>query len=401
MSLSKPRIIVTGYVGYIPVGGVAWDYLQYPIGLARLGYDVFYHEDTLEWPYDPLKQERTLDAEYSAQYIEKFFEHYAPELSNRWHYLHVGKESFGMSRSRFTEIARTADLFLNISGASFIPEELSPNCVKVFIDTDPGYNQIRMAQKMAQTSKMPGFLTAHDQYFSYAENINSEDCLLPTFEVHWKTTRMPIVLDLWEPFGNELPSKREPWTTVLTWSEFKGKLVYNGVEYEGKGVEFEKIMELPQRVDFSFEIAVGGNTTPVERLTQNGWKVLHGPDVTRTPQKYQQFIAKSRGEISVAKNVYVALRTGWFSCRSACYLATGRPTVLQNTGFDKVFPTDKGIKVFDNLNEAVSSIREIESNYEVHAKAAHEIAEEYFDSKKVLSRLVKDALEGTGSNSVH
>lgn len=393
MSLSKPRIIVTGYAGCVPVGGVAWDYLQYAVGLAKLGYDVYYHEDTFKWPYHPIKRSRLENGEYSARYIANFFKRYAPELNDRWHYFHLREQSFGMTRSRFAEVARTADLFLNVSGSVSIPEELAPNCRKIFIDTDPGYNQIKMVQKKESTSKIPGFLRVHDRYFTYAENIHSEDCLVPTLDVKWKTTRMPIILDLWKDFTLNHPAKEKPWTTIMTWSKFKVGLANNGKEFHGKGVEFEKIISLPQHVDHSFAIAIGGNEPPLELIARNGWSVIDGPTATRTPKKYQQFIAMGRGEISVAKNVYVALRTGWFSCRSACYLAAGRPVVVQDTGFDKVLPIGKGIKVFRDLNEAAAAICEIESDYETHAKTAYEIAREYFDSKKVLTRLLQDSLE--------
>ena len=392
MPLSKPRIIVTGYVGCVPVGGVAWDYLQYAVGLARLGYDIYYHEDTLKWPYHPVKHTRIDNGDYSARYINNFFKQFSPQLCERWHYLHLQEESFGMSKSKFKEVAHTADLFLNISGSAAIPDELSPDCRKIFIDTDPGYNQLRMVQKKEVTSKVPGFLRVHDQYFTYAENIHAVDCLVPTLDVNWKTTRTPIVLDLWKAFGRNLPGKQTAWTTVMTWTEFQEGVAYKGVQYYGKGIEFEKIASLPQNVDATFKIAVGGVNAPVKWLTQNGWSVLDGPTATRTPKKYQEFLAKSRGEISVAKNVYAALRTGWFSCRSACYIAAGRPVVLQDTGFDKVIPTGRGIVTFRDLSEAVNAIREVESNYKLHAKAAQEIAREYFDSNKVLTKLVQDSM---------
>jgi hypothetical protein len=395
LSFSKPRIIVTGYAGCVPVGGVAWDYLQYVVGLSRLGFDVYYHEDTFKWPYSPVKQALIQDGKYSARFIGNFFKRYAPLLSDSWHYLHLREKSFGMTRDKFDEIARTADLFLNISGSAAIPENLSSNCKKIFIDTDPGYNQIKMAQKKETTLRMPGFLRVHDLYFTYAENIGSEDCLVPTLDVVWKKTRMPVVLDLWRPSTRNLPVKGTPWTTVMTWSQFKDELVYRGVQYYGKGPEFEKIIALPQNVEVPFKIAVGGVHVPTESLIQNGWNVVEGPSATRTPNKYQQFLAASRGEISVAKNVYAALRTGWFSCRSACYLAAGRPVVVQNTRFDKALPTGKGILQFDTLNEAVRAIREVESNYEHHVNAAQEIANEYFDSDKVLNRLVQDVITGS------
>jgi hypothetical protein len=140
------RIIVAGMVAQYPVGGIAWDYLQYVIGLAGLGHDVFYHEDTSCWPYHPHDNRMTDDARYSAGFLNNFFQRYAPDLAEHWHYLHLHDASYGMSRRAFHAVARTADLFINISGARLFPDALSPHCLKVFIDTDPGYNQIVLSE---------------------------------------------------------------------------------------------------------------------------------------------------------------------------------------------------------------------------------------------------------------
>src|SRR5213594_1866341 len=146
---ARLRIVVAGMAGLYPVGGMAWHYLQYVIGLARLGYDVYYHEDTWSWPYHPVEKTYTSSGSYSARFIGEFFERYAPGLAGRWHYLHLHETSFGMKRAAFDEAARTADLFLNVSGACMLPENLSPRCVKVFLDTDPGYNQIMLNERPA------------------------------------------------------------------------------------------------------------------------------------------------------------------------------------------------------------------------------------------------------------
>jgi hypothetical protein len=393
MLKSRLRIIVTGLVGLYPVGGVAWDYLQYVIGLARLGHDVIYHEDTWSWPYHPVEKTYTAEGSYSAGYLADFFRTYAPDLSSRWHYLHLHETSFGMDRRAFDEVAATADLFLNVSGACMIPDGLSPSCIKVFLDTDPGYNQIMLSERFEWSEYVERWcqsVEAHDQHFTYAENIHGADCLVPKLHYRWKTTRMPMVLDLWEPLAAARPSETVPWTTVMTWNAFKGKLVYGGVEYGSKGVEFEKIMDLPQRVRPRLSVAVGGVNAPVDRLASRGWEVVDGPEATVTPARYQQFIQESRGEISTAKNVYVALRTGWFSCRSACYLAAGRPVVVQDTGFRSILPCGAGLLTFETLEEAEASLELIEADYEGQSLAALAVAREHFDCGRVLGKLVQD-----------
>jgi len=390
---SSLRIIVTGLVGLYPIGGVVWDYLQYVIGLARLGHDVYYHEDSWSWPYHPLERQYSADGTYSANFIDEFTKRYAPHLSEKWHYLHLHEKSFGMSQHAFNEVARTADLFLNVSGACQVPDFLSPRCQKIFLDTDPGYNQIMLSERFAWSDNVESWcesVLAHDQHFTYAENIHGADSLLPNMGLHWKTTRMPVVRDLWEGIAFSPAREGCPWTTVMTWNAFKGPLKYKGVEYKSKNSEFEKIIELPRYANVPLKVAVGGLNAPLQRLSDYGWEVVDGPESTLTPQQYQEFIAQSRGEFSIAKHVYVATHSGWFSCRSACYLAAGRPVVVQETGFSAILRVGEGVLPFTTIDEAIGAIQEVEGNYAFHCNAARAIAKEYFDSEKVLSLLIED-----------
>jgi hypothetical protein len=399
---SKLRIIVSGLVGLHPVGGMAWHYLQYVIGLAQLGHDVYYHEDTWSWPYHPVERTYTSDGNYSARYIRDFFAQYAPELVERWHYLHLHETSFGMARAAFDEVARTADIFLNVSGADIIPDNLSPRCVKVFLDTDPGYNQIVLSERFDWSEHVERWcagVAAHDQHFTFAENIDGDDCLIPKLGFEWKTTRMPVVIDSWDPVAQARPPELGTWTTIMTWNAFKGKLVYKGIEYKSKGAEFEKLIELPRLAGVPLKVAMGGINAPLKKLARNGWQVVDGPNATLTPGQYVRFIAGSRGELSSAKHVYVAMRSGWFSERSACYLAAGRPVVVQDTGFAGVLPIGEGILSFNTLQEANAAIREVETSYARHAQAARAIAETYFDSDKVLTHLINEAMRGHGKNT--
>ncbi|MFZ2445983.1 MAG: hypothetical protein WAW37_06475 [Syntrophobacteraceae bacterium] len=395
MSASRLRIIVTGLVGLYPVGGVAWDYLQYATGLFKLGHDVYYHEDTWSWPYHPIERTYSHNPQYSVDYLRDFFETNVPGLLDRWHYLHLHEMSYGMSRERFDEVAASADLFLNVSGACMVPENLSPRCAKIFLDTDPGYNQIMLSERFSWSENVERWcasVAAHDRHFTYAENIHGADCLVPRLDFDWKTTRMPVDMEHWEDLAHIVPSG--PWTTVMTWNAFKGKLIYKGVEYGSKGAEFEKLMDLPKRVSVPLKVAVGGVSAPLERLARAGWEVADGPEATVTPAMYQDFIATSRGEISPAKHVYVALRTGWFSCRSACYLAAGRPVVVQDTGFTSIYPSGEGLMAYGDAKEAAEGLASVEADYARHSAAAQGIAREYFDSGKVLTKLIEDAYSG-------
>ena len=380
-------------VAQYPVGGVAWDYLQYAIGLARLGHDVVYHEDTWCWPYDPLQRTMTDEASYSAAYLDDFFARYAPELSDRWHYLHLHDLSYGMSRVTFDDFAKSADLFINVSGGSFFPDALPGRCLKLFLDSDPGYNQIVLSERPGWSENVDRWcdgVHAHDRYFTYAENFGAPDCLVPAAGIAWKKTRMPIVPELW-PARPEALTPDAAWSTVMTWNVFKGKLEYGGVEYRGKAEEFAKIADLPRRFDSKFRLAVGGTEAPTETLKAQGWAVEDGPSATLTPQDYQDYIAVSRGEVSVAKNVYVAMRTGWFSTRSACYLAAARPVVVQDTGFSHLLPTGRGLHAFSTAEEAAAAIEAVEGNHAGEMKAARDIALAHFDAGLVLTKLVEDA----------
>lgn len=392
MSRSPLRIVVSGLVAQYPVGGVAWDYLQYVIGLNRLGHDVYYWEDTWSWPYHPVQRTYTDDPSYSASFLAEFFQAYSPDMVDKWCYYHLHEHAFGMSKSAFDEVAASADLLINVSGAGIPPDALSPRCHTVFIDTDPGYNQIVLRERPSWSENVDRWdaeIRAHDSFATYAENIHDRSCLVPDVGLAWDTTRMPVVLDLWERVGATPPGNA--WSTVLTWNAFKGELTHEGVTYHSKNTEFERLIELPSRVSPPLIVALGGVDAPSDRISRHGWTVVDGPAATRTPSQYQDLIAGSRAEISPAKHVYVALRTGWFSCRSACYLAAGRPVVVQDTGFRGILPTGLGIVPFSTVDEAADGIREVEANYERHSRAARDIAEEYFDSSRVLTSLIERA----------
>lgn len=400
MSGSSLRIIVAGLAGLLPVGGVAWDYLQYVLGLGRLGHDVYYWEDTWSWPFDPVKNANTDDPAYSVNALGAFFEAYAPEFADRWCYRHLHGDFYGMPESKISEIASTADIFLNVSGGNIFPDMLSPACLKIFIDTDPGYNQIIMCERPEWSENVDRWVDqvrSHDIFFTYAENIDSPECEVPPVDISWRTTRMPVVLDCWRAVG-DAPAAHE-WSTVLTWNAFKGPLVYQGKEYWSKNREFEKIIGLPTLTGSRATVALGGFAAPAERLRAAGWLVVDGPKATRTPADYQRLIANSSGEVSPAKHVYAELRTGWFSCRSACYLAAGRPVVVQDTGFRHILPTGWGLLAFSDIDEAVAGIREVESDYVRHSRAAREVAEEYFDSGRVLNALLDDVFSTQAADS--
>jgi hypothetical protein len=396
----KLRIIVTGMVGQYPLGGVAWDYFHYLIGLHALGHDVYYHEDTWVWPLDPIKGYPVDDPNFSVGFLSGFFSHHAPQLADRWHYHFLHDKSFGMSKSEFDEVARTADIFLNVSGASFFPDALNPRALKVFVDTDPGYNQIMLSEKFSWSQYVDRWckqVADHDRHLTYAENIWNDDCTLPRLDFDWRPTRCVVTLADWEKVRNAPVPAAAPFTTVMSWSFFGGPLIYRGREYGAKGPEFQRFNELPRRSKQPIRVAIAGQHKPGAEILAAGWDMIDGWELTLTPQSYADFIGRSRGEWSVAKEVYVATRTGWFSCRTACYLAAARPAVIQETGWSKFVPSGSGLFAFSDMNDCLAALDRAASDPAAQADAAYTIAREYLAADKVLPPMIDAIYAPAGS----
>jgi hypothetical protein len=398
----KLRIIVGGMVGQYPLGGVAWDYFHYLLALHELGHEVYYHEDTWSWPLDPVAGYPVDSPDHTVNFIRNFFDTYAPALSNNWHFLLLHEKSFGMTRERFDEVAKTADVFLNVSGASFLPDNLNPKCVKVFLDTDPGYNQLVMHERPAWSHFVDRWIKqvlGHDKHFTYAENIYGDDCIIPRMDIDWIPTRCVVTLPSWEKIKNTPPPRDATFTTVMSWSYFNGPLIYKGIEYGAKAPEYEKFRDLPKRVNIPLILAVGGYHQDADRIKSHGWKWLDARPMSLTPGGYMKFIEDSLAEWSIAKNVYVATCSGWFSCRTACYLASGRPAVVQETGWSKFIPSGSGVLTFETMEQAIAGIDEVIANLEQHRAAAYEIAKNYLTPQKVLVPMIENMFAARGTSS--
>lgn len=391
-SSSKLRIIVGGMVGQYPLGGVAWDYFHYVLALAELGHDVYYHEDTNVWPFDPVKGYPSDDGEFTGKFMQTFFERHAPHLKDRWHYVLLKDKHFGMSKEAFDEVAKTADIFLNVSGATYVPDNLSSKCIKVFMDTDPGYNQILMHAKPEWAKHAEGWLkdirAKYDRYLTYAENIWGEDCHIPRLDIDWLPTRCVVTMSPWKEFVDQAPPPDAAFTTVMSWTYYGG-LVYKGVEYDAKPPEFEKFSSLPARVKTPLLLAIGGDKAPLDMIHQTGWRTIKAPLVTTTGESYLHFIRDSLGEWSIAKNIYVATNSGWFSCRTACYLAAGRPSVVQDTAWSRFLPSGAGLFAFTTMDECVEAIERIASDATKQRQLAYEVAREYLAPDRVLPPMLE------------
>ncbi len=392
-STQSLRIVVTGLIAQHPrLGGVAWDYVQYPAALHRMGHDVYYVEDSGEWPYridggptgnDWIARDPAANVKHLAAVMERF------GLGERWAYrFPIEPRWYGLADARREEVLNSADLLLNVSGTLEHPSEYRRAKRLAYIDSDPVFTQVKLAK--ADHADFAERAAAHDVHFSFGE------CLDGT-NPQWRATRQPILLDEWQ----SPPEHRGVYTTVMSWTSYK-PLSHNGETYAQKDVEFERFLDLPSRAsDLGFEVAVGGlqhadwqtslSSSPVDRLRRAGWTVIDSMHACADLDSYRQYIGSSKGEWSVAKNGYVKGRPGWFSCRSACYLAAGRPVVVQDTGFGGVIPTGTGILPFADPDDAVEALGCVEADYPRHARAARELARAYFDSEVVLTRLIEDA----------
>jgi hypothetical protein len=264
-------------------------------------------------------------------------------------------------------------------------DELRECPKRIFVDIDPGITQFKMPP--SPTPSCPGYASPYDFHFHFTcgQRIGKPDCPIPTRSLRWRPCRPPLALDLISPLFTP-DAKR--FTTVMNWAAY-AVVEYHGVSYGQKNVELLKFLDLPRRVGDVFEIALGGPNAPAQKLRDAGWTVSEALAATSTVDAYLDYIGRSRGEFSVAKEVYVQTRSGWFSDRTVAYLASGKPAIVQDTGFTETLPCGEGLFSFQTADDVVNAIEQIQSNYERHCRAARQIALEHFDSDKVLRALLQ------------
>lgn len=399
------RIVVTGLAATYPLGGVFWDYLQYVLGFLRLGHDVLYLEDTGKWCYSPTRQTFVESGEENARVLDQQLRQLDPRLSDRWSFRDSTGQVFGRSREETFRFCRDADLFLHISASCWMRDEYSEASKVAFIDSDPMYTQSSVPLYEAGEAESDEIdriemLRRHDTFFTFGENAGQQQCRIPGGLFEWIPTRQPIVLECFEPHQVPVSERRQVLTTVASWEPTESGPVVEGRSYTGKSTEFERFMTLPGRSALPLELAMSGKF-PRDRLEQQGWHVIDAYSVSRDPWIYRDYLAKSFAEWSVAKNAYVASNSGWFSCRSACYLALGVPVIVQETGFSRVIPSGDGVLAFQTLDEAAAAIEDVKARPLHHRDAAIAIAREYFDSDRILTELLDKAFDGertTGSS---
>lgn len=383
---TKGKIIVFGILMWYPLAGVTFQFLQYMLGLRRLGYDPYYIEDSGRWIYDPRLNDLSPDATGNLAAVVPALE--AHGFGDRWAFRgnYPDGKCYGMTEAQILQLYRDADAFLNVTGAQEIREEHMACKRRIYVESDPVASQIKLYNNDAETLAA---LQAHDMHFSFGENFYAPDCKVPLVKIQWKKTRQPVVLDLWK---NPYTGDAKAYTTIATWQNNGKDIVLNGETYYwSKDREFMKIIDLPRRTAAKFSLALGDEEPVKKILADNGWGWMNSLEVSKTFESYRNFILNSRGEFTVAKDQNIRLRSGWFSDRSACYLAAGRPVINQETGFSNVLPTGNGLFAFETMDDILAAVDKIESDYKGHCRAAHDVAQEYFAAEKVLGKLMSEA----------
>ncbi len=380
---ARPKIIVFGILFWYPLAGVTYQFLHFLLGLRKLGYDPYYVEDSARWIYNPNLGDSSPDARQNIDAVAPILK--AHGLEDRWafrgHY--EGGQCYGGTEAKIAELYATADVMINVTGAQELREEHLRCPVRVYLETDPVVSQIQIAQGDKNTIAA---LDRHTHHFTYGENLGCPDCLLPVGRYQWRPTRQPVLLDLWQPLP-ALPGAA--YNTIATWKNVGRDIVFNGETYYwSKDREFLKFIDLPQQRSDKFELAAGVDAPTYHRLQTNLWNVVDPVHISRDMQRYNHYIRQSRGEFSVAKDQNIRLKSGWFSDRSACYLAAGRPVINQETGFSHHLPTGRGLFAFQNMDDILAAVDTIKKDYAGNCRAAQEIAVEYFAAEKVLTNVL-------------
>jgi hypothetical protein len=378
---ARLRIVVSGRLAEVPgQGGAAWAVLQYVLGLRKLGHEVWFIEPMGPAAIRPdgARLEASSNADYFRTVAEEFaIKEHATLLVNGGH------EAVGMPYETVVEIADSADLLVNLSGV-LVDEEIRDRIpVRLYVDLDPGFTQL---WQEIQGIDM-GF-GGHTHYATVGTRIGSPDCSVPTCGLDWLPTLPPVVLEEWPTAGSV---ERVSFTTVANWRSY-GSIEHEGVFYGQKAHAFREFMDLPSRSHARFEVAL--TIHPEERddlcsLEAGGWHLLDPVSAAGTPDRYRSFLAGSLAELGIAKSGYAASGSGWFSDRSVCYLACGRPVIAQETGFSRQLPTGAGLLAFEAGEEAVAGVEAIRRDYGLHSRAARSLAEQHFDSDRVLNSLLE------------
>jgi hypothetical protein len=377
------KIVIGAVISRYPyVPGSVWNRIQRLLGFQRLGHEVFFIEEIsplrcVDASGQPCAFDRSINRKLFQATMNRFeMMDKACQIYNR------GEDFFGISRHELIATCREADLLINMSGHVWTELVLENVKRRVFVDEDPVYTQLWHSEYGADQN-----LSRHHIFFSVGLNIGTPFCPIPACGVKWHHFLPPTVLDIWPSHFN---ASCKRFSTIAAWSEF-GDLCYQSKWYRSKVHEFERFAPLPKLASQEMEVCLRRSCkeeSNIQFLRDNGWIVTESGQAADLTS-YQKLIAGSRAEIGIAKNAYVESRSGWFSDRSAHYLASGKPVLAQSTAIEHALPTGRGLLTFENLEEAVAGVETINSNYEIHCRAARAFAEEFLDYRKVLPQMLE------------
>jgi len=388
--MQKKKIVVMGFMGSMPIAGVIWQHIHYLVGLQRLGHDVYYIEDSARLPYNPETFEINNEFDYTARVLNRLSQEFG--FKGHWgfcaRYL-PGNPTAGLSLKKIRQLYRDADAILNICGAQEFNDDLLVSDSILYIESDPGVEQIKIDKGVRSTVS---YLGRHQALFTFGENVGTKSFPVPTHGFKWLPTRQPVVTDLWKT--NRSPSRAAVFTSVANWSTSGLKdITWRGEKYLwSKSREFLRFISAPKESGETFELATNINDAKTRaNFERRGWRLSSPLQMSVDYWLYRDYIQRSKGEFTVAKDQYVRLNTGWFSDRSVCYLAAGRPVIIQETGFTKIYGGKAGLLSFRSLGEIADAVKMINADYAKHSRAARALAREFFEAKKVLKSILDHA----------
>jgi hypothetical protein len=387
--MKRKRVIVMGFMGSCPIAGVIWQHLHYIVGLQRLGHEVYYIEDSARLPYNPATFEVNNDFTYAAKLLKKLAGEF--DFESRWSFCARYLPEFptaGLSLRRIRQLYKSADAIFNVCGTQEFNDDLLASERILYIESDPGVEQIKVDKRVRSTID---YLKRHHALFTFGENVGTKRFKVPVHGLKWHPTRQPIVIDLWK--SHRPPATGALFTSIANWSTSGLKdIEWRGQKYLwSKSREFEKFMRAPRVAGEAFELATDIKDEKTRaKFLQNNWRFRSPHKMSVNYSSYRDYIRRSKGEFTVAKDQYVRLSSGWFSDRSACYLAASRPVITQQTGFTDLYHGD-GLFAFRTLPEIREAVREINRDYARHSRGAFTLACEVFAAEKVLATLLERA----------
>jgi len=388
--MKRKRIVVMGFMGSCPIAGVIWQHVHYIVGLQRLGHEVYYVEDSARIPYNAETFDTSNDYTYAANLLSRLAEEF--DFKNRWsfcaRYL-PELPTAGLPLKRIRQLYKSADAILNICGSQEFNDDLLVSERILYVESDPGVEQIKVDQGVQSTTD---YLGRHHALFTFGENVGTKKFPVPIHGLKWLPTRQPIVTDFWKT--QSAPPSSAVFTSIANWSTSGLKdITWRGEKYLwSKSREFIRFVNAPKAAGEPFELATDIKDEKTRtKFSNSDWRFRSPHDLSVKYWAYRDYIRQSKAEFTVAKDQYVRLHTGWFSDRSACYLAAGRPVITQETGFTQLYGDRGGLFGFRKLPEIGEAVREINTDYRHHSQVARAIAKEVFEAEKVVASLLDRA----------